>query len=154
MTDGKEWGIWEGKEVEGRLLGLQTLFFYALPEGFGRTDAVNLIYDYSHVFFCSNWLEKNGYLFIEEALEWSEIVTLELTVEQLRQLPLHLLNKCHILLCFFDVPLTLIKHTDDIRLTGASFTTRFTVFGSMMESWPHYYYDDALLFEAPGGMKR
>lgn len=152
------WGIWEGKEVEGRLQGVPTLIMYAEPDfdHLVEFSYSNLFREYSHIYFASNWLEHYGYPTVKLALKTGAMVTLEITMEQLDKLPKKLRKKCHLMI---SIPAPFdwgkIKYTDTIRMDIAPFLTASFSAGTGFLSIPTDYENDILIHLArEHGQKR
>lgn len=141
------WAIWEGIEVEGPYVGLNTLFLWARPVDFSWDDYGQ----YPHIFFCSPWLEQEGFDEVYQALSRTTVVTLEVTRDLLMACPDDLAAHCH-LMYVIDLPQAVrLKPSDTVRVTYAQFDTVSLPLLSGVRSEPGYYAHDVLLATVPSG---
>ena len=114
---------WYGKEIEGRLYGLETLF---VSDDF--TEFVEVSKKFSHILIGPTLIEKMssspvniGWSLIEKMIdEDKKMFTLEAKPENIKSIPKSMLLKCHILL-WLDVPeLAELKSSDSIKVCPRS----------------------------------
>lgn len=146
----RPWAVWGGYEVEGRLKGIGTLFFYCEPEpepDDPQFDPVKLFAQFDHFFFCSNWIETEGIDLADLANGYGS-VTLELKPSQVGIIPVRLLETCHLLIGIEvgdfrgsgKVPwYEVLKPSDSVRLRFAPFTTATNHWAGFLRANPQDY---------------
>lgn len=149
-----KWAIWEGIEVEGRLQGIKTLFFYCLPYIFSFNDLRDLAARYAHLYFCNPWVKEQGCDFILQVMEHN-YVTLEVYPSDLPNLPRAILLNCHLVLRIdTSLDFSQLKASDEVRLTGQEFNTWGLSLGQLYHTQPTMYNDDIPLYFSEKGQHR
>jgi len=136
------WDAWTGPEVEGRLLGVQTLFLRApFPHWLERPEG--------HYFFLSGFCYKD----VQSALDVGKAVTIEVDLWELEQLPPPILSKAHILLRLPASPaLSLLKPSDTVRLDAALYNVYAASWRCFVHSTPTDYEEDQGVYPASQGI--
>lgn len=117
--------VWYGKEIEGRLYGIETLF---ISDDVAITDDV--LSKFNHILIGPTLIEKMSDKNVETYITWRSIeqridsektmFTIEAKPEHIKLLPKAILLKCHILL-WLDVPeLSELKSSDSIKVCPRS----------------------------------
>lgn len=113
--------FWVGKEVEGRLKGLQTLFIVG-------DRSIDVILDklyqclkqhiiVSHLYFgAGGQSEVTNYDTIRYFAGQGYLITYEVMLDKLDQVPDDILLSCHIMTCIPQENVKLLKTTDTIKL--------------------------------------
>jgi hypothetical protein len=106
---------WIGKEIEGRLHGLETVFLADMPH-----NLADLMERYSHILIGTSLINKmcdTDWDRFEFYINEGNFVTIEAKPLQLDMIPSKMKIKAHILL-WIDLPsLYELKDTDSIKLT-------------------------------------
>ena len=124
-----------GKEVEGPLADVETCFV--------RTRVPSDISKYPHIYFCISYIEKNYWDIIESCLDAKQIVTIEITPEQLKTIPPTIFNRSRIMLSLDCPELELLKKNDILKIVTRPFTTFNVVKCTMQQSVPDDYKSDS-----------
>lgn len=117
--------VWYGKEIEGRLYGIETLF---ISDDVAITDDV--LSRFNHILIGPTLIEKMSDKNVETYITWRLIeqridsektmFTIEAKPEHIKLLPKAIILKCHILL-WLDVPeLSELKSSDSIKVCPRS----------------------------------
>jgi hypothetical protein len=107
--------IWYGKEVEGRLSDLQTVF---VRKGSLPPDHI----EYPHIYFTIEYIREAcnsgeaGWNTIHRLLDTRKIVTIEADKDTVEQIPMSVFNKVHILYRIHDPYLERLKKTDTLSI--------------------------------------
>lgn len=143
MEDRTDWALFDGPELEGRLLGIRTLFWKDEP---GDPKDAEIASTYDHVYFLSQYLNEHGYQRASDYVKDGKTVTLEVTPDMLDEIPPDLCQDCHLMVCI-DVPEinSQVKETDTIRLGLAPFRTKTVTAGSFYDSYPAHYEVDRVI---------
>lgn len=141
----KSKNYWTGKEIEGRLYGLDTIFlardfkgmlneavkYPSILIGVGLIDELN--YETSNNL---SWQD------IENLLDTGKAVTLEVKPHQVKKIPIQIKLKAHILL-WIDVPeIAELKSSDSVKLCSQSHDMHvFTLFNGQRVTRDNYQHD-------------
>lgn len=112
---------WHGKEVEGRLSDVMTLFV--------RKDIPNSgIQDYPHIYFTIEYVEQcckdNNWSMIDTILSnYKRMVTLEANVNTIDKIPLSIFNLVHIIYRITDPNIDKLKKFDTISIDTKWYNT-------------------------------
>lgn len=105
--------VWYGKEVEGRLSDLQTVF---VRKGDLPLDHV----EYPHIYFTIEYIlecvKSNNWNTIHKLLETKKAVTIEANAETVEKIPMSVFNLVHILYRIHDPYLERLKKTDTLSI--------------------------------------
>jgi hypothetical protein len=112
--------FWTGKEVEGRLKGLQTLFIVG-------DQSIDTILDklykclkehiiVSHLYFGAGRQSKVNKYDTIRYFNREYLITYEVMLDELDQVPDDILLSCHIMACIPQENVRLLKTTDTIKL--------------------------------------
>ena len=117
--------FWVGKEVEGRLKGLQTLFIVG-------DQSIDVILDklyqclkqhiiVSHLYFgAGGQSEVANYDTIRYFISRGYLITYEVMLNNLNLVPGDILSSCHIMACISQENVKLLKTTDTVKLETSS----------------------------------
>lgn len=132
------WSLWVGPEVEGRLVGMRTLFVRELPD-----DLREIVHGHDHIWLCKEYIERHGYALAEELIEGGVTVSIELTLPMLTDVPARVQQMAHLVLALPapDIARTL-KPTDTVRLDAAPFDIYTMTFGQTQHTPPGHYQQD------------
>ena len=104
---------WYGREVEGRLSDLQTVF---VRKGDLPLDHV----EYPHIYFTIEYIidccKNNQWTIIHKLLETKKIVTIEANAEVFESIPQSVFNRVHILYRIQDPFFERLKKTDTLSI--------------------------------------
>lgn len=130
--------IWRGKEVEGRLKGLPTLFINDITELKGELKE-------PHIYLCrravGQLIKSDNPLKILNLCK-NAIITLEVSFEQLELLPAMLRIHCHILLAIEEPLFNLLKPDDEVKFIVGDYHLYSTTKEQMVETKPEDYKND------------
>lgn len=105
--------VWYGKEVEGRLSDLQTVF---IRKGDLPPDWI----EYPHIYFTIEYItesvKNNNWSTIHKLLETKKVVTIEANAETVEKIPMSVFNRVHILYRIHDPFLERLKKTDTLSI--------------------------------------
>lgn len=113
--------FWVGKEVEGRLKGLQTLFIVG-------DQTIDTILDklykclknhiiVSHLYFGAGGQSKvTNYSTMRYFIDQEYLITYEVMLNELNRVPEDILSSCHIMACTKQNNARYLKPTDTIKL--------------------------------------
>jgi hypothetical protein len=154
------WAIWVGDEVEGRYKGISTLFFYCKPPADQLAEfqesILELMKSRGHFFFCSHWIDFEGFGLIVKALTHGA-VTLEVRPDQLHTLTPRLIEMCHLLIALPSIQnfRGYLKPTDSIRIQFFPYHTATATYHAFLVAYPHdYELADQPLWNHPKGLRR
>ena len=137
---------WYGKECEGRLTDVETLFIADT-----NIDEQDLdMKQYPHIYFCSTAV--NQLINDEGELTWEWLndfidetnitVSLEVTPGMLRQLPAMIVIKTHIMYMIHDKEVGLLKKNDSIKVVYGDYKLYCSSIQNMQKVTPDdYKYD-------------
>jgi hypothetical protein len=149
MKINKAWGIWEGDEVEGRLLGIKTVFFHTAPL---KKEIQPEMFNSQHFYFCLEWIKQYGFKFVQSCVEHGKYFTIEVTPKTVNEVPSSLHDDCHLMLCLdIDADLSLLKENDTVRITRRQFHTYYAPRFVFLATYPKKYGQDKLLFPVKRG---
>lgn len=136
---------WTGREIEGRLYGLDTLY---IANDFKEYDSVS--FRYHHVLIGTSLIEqmKSG----KTEITWDKIheqirtdrkfFTLEVKPGQLKDIPQYIKLQCHILYWIDAEELEELKSTDSVKLSIRSHDMYvFTLHNGQRVTRNDYYHD-------------
>jgi hypothetical protein len=116
---------WYGKEIEGRLTGIETAFIYDMSVFENDDHPYNRVFSKPHIYFCKNavkqLLERDEFVIemqdvIAMIVDRDKIVTLEVDNELLKQLPPVAKIKCHLMYMIEDEGISDLKMTDSVKV--------------------------------------
>ena len=137
---------WYGKECEGRLTDVETLFIADTSVSEQDLD----MKQYPHIYFCSTAV--NQLINDEGELTWEWLndfidetnitVSLEVTPGMLRQLPAMIVIKTHIMYMIHDKEVGLLKKNDSIKVVYGDYKLYCNSIQNMQKVTPDdYKYD-------------
>lgn len=138
---------WYGKEIEGRLYGLETLF---VADVFDEYEEISK--KFNHILLGPTVIEKLQSNDVKSKMSWDTIqqqvdedkkmFTIEAKPKHIAMLPKWVLLKCHILL-WIDIPeLAELKSTDSIKICPRSHEMYcFTLFNGQKVNRADYIHD-------------
>jgi hypothetical protein len=139
---------WYGRECEGRYADIDTVFV--------RTEIPGNYYKYPHIYFTieyvknciqlhqpSNSEDNKRWDAILEILETNQIVTIEADRHTIKNIPLGVFNRVHIIYRIEDrYPIDLLKNTDTISIDTGKYASIQSMKGCMQRITPDdYKYD-------------
>ena len=137
---------WYGKECEGRLTDVETLFIADT-----NIDEQDLdMKQYPHIYFCSpavnqliNDHGKLSWEWLNDFIDETNItVSLEVTPGMLRQLPAMIVIKTHIMYMIHDKEVGLLKKNDSIKVVYGDYKLYCSSIQNMQKVTPDdYKYD-------------
>lgn len=139
-----DWNVWTGVEVEGRLVGMPTLFIRDIPPG---VDIAPALAAYRHVWLCEEYVRKHGYALAEELSKAGVLVSIELREDMLNDVPFYVQRTCHLVLAVLVSPetATVLKPTDTVRLDADVADVYTMTFGQVQHTTPDdYRYDQRI----------
>lgn len=105
--------VWYGKEVEGRLSDLQTVFVR-------KGDLPLNHVEYPHIYFTIEYIidccKTNNWNTIHKLLDTKKIVTIEANADTVEKIPMSVFNRVHILYRIHDPFLERLKKTDTLSI--------------------------------------
>ena len=137
---------WYGKECEGRLTDVETLFIADTNINEQDLD----MKQYPHIYFCSTAVNQlindHGELsweWLNDFIDETNItVTLEVTPGMLRQLPAMIVIKTHIMYMIHDKEVGLLKKNDSIKVVYGDYKLYCSSIQNMQKVTPDgYKYD-------------
>lgn len=105
--------VWYGKEVEGRLSDLQTVF---IRKGDLPLNHVEYPHIYFTIEYITNCVKTNNWDVIHKLLETKKIVTIEANADTIEKVPMSVFNQVHILYRIHDPFLERLKKTDTLSI--------------------------------------
>jgi hypothetical protein len=132
--------FWYGKEVEGRLFGVNTCFV--------RNKVPADADKYSHLFFTIEFVERcvktNAWNDIAVMIDGNRIITLEANDVVYSSIPRLITNHCHILYIIKAkyADLTQLKKTDTIKIDTAPYCGYVSAKAGFQELTPDIYQFD------------
>ena len=137
---------WYGKECEGRLTDVETLFIADT-----NIDEQDLnMKQYPHIYFCSTAVNqlindhgKLSWEWLNDFIDETNItVSLEVTPGMLRQLPAMIVIKTHIMYMIHDKEVGLLKKNDSIKVVYGDYKLYCNSIQNMQKVTPDdYKYD-------------
>ena len=137
---------WYGKECEGRLTDVETLFIADT-----NIDEQDLnMKQYPHIYFCSTAVNqlindhgKLSWEWLNDFIDETNItVSLEVTPGMLRQLPAMIVIKTHIMYMIHDKEVGLLKKNDSIKVVYGDYKLYCSSIQNMQKVTPDdYKYD-------------
>ncbi len=135
---------WYGKECEGRLTDVETLFVADITSDFDIKPAV-------HIYFCSPATEQfiNGnndnidWQWLNDYIDRTNVtVSLEVTPGMLQQIPAMIRIKTHIMYMMSEEEVGLLKKNDSIKVVYGDYKLYCTSIQNMQKVTPDdYKYD-------------
>lgn len=138
---------WYGKEIEGRLYGMETLFVSDDFEGFEK-----IAEKFNHILIGPTLISKMSGTNTQQKITWDiiekmidedkKMFTLEAKPENIKEIPKSMILKCHILL-WIDVPeLAELKSSDSIKVCPRSHEMYcFTLYNGQKVNRQDYIHD-------------
>lgn len=126
---------WYGKEVEGRLSDIQTVFVRkTIPDNF---------LNYPHIYFTIEYIkmckELNSWQSILNLIDSNQIITLEVNSEVLDFLPISLFQRCHLIYRIVDSNFSRLKETDTLSIDAGWYRVHQITKMNMQEICPDNY---------------
>jgi hypothetical protein len=139
---------WRGREVEGRYADIMTFFVRELIDN--KLD-VESYWEYPHYYFTIEYMKQihsNGqYLsIIRDILDITNCaVTIEANKDTLKNIPVDLVNRCHIIYRIQDDAVQVLKDTDTLSIDAGWYRVHQITKCNMMEINPdNYKFDEEL----------
>lgn len=139
---------WRGLEVEGRYADIMTFFVRELIDDKLSVKSFN---EYPHYYFTIEYMKKistnNQYIdIIREILDTTNCaVTIEANTATLKNIPVDLVNRCHIIYRIADDAVQVLKDTDTISIDAGWYRVSQVTKCNMMHINPdNYKFDEEL----------
>lgn len=148
MIDQTGWKLWFGIEVEGRYVGVKTIFFRPqcldeLNKKFADKKFIEECSSYPHCYFNPEFLgNEECHVFIRKMLTLGKFVTLSVTPEIINQLPNDLLEKCHLMLVLPVSVFSKLKKSDTLRIDVGDFENFTVTKTGLLHTVPSDYDED------------
>ena len=137
---------WYGRECEGRFADIDTVFV--------RTEIPDNYKEYPHIYFTIEYVRNctqpylppepnDAWDDILEILETNQVVTIEADRHTIKNIPLGVFNRVHIIYRIEDrYPIDLLKNTDTISIDTGKYASIQSMKGCMQRITPDdYKYD-------------
>ena len=140
-----KWGVWHGPEIEGRLVGMATVFIGSKPQTMDMGDLLGFLIKQPelHVLIGEGFIERETEwkALVESLLSAGKLVTLEVNVDQCRNLEPRLAKRVMILLTIAgpDFETLPLKPTDCVRITARPLKTAFALLKDLTITTPAQY---------------
>jgi len=137
---GKE--FWYGLEVEGRLLGVQTVFVRSkIPEDFNKYPHIYFTIEYTHT--C---VDNDDWQDIENILDNSrQICSIEVNEHTVDKIPMYIFNHSHLIYRInTDEKIAKLKASDTVSLDDAPYRVFQTTKHQLLSVTPDSYKYDKL----------
>ena len=126
---------WYGKEVEGRLSDIETVFVRGqLPENYK---------EYPHVYFTIEYIEMccthGNWDDIHNILETRQYVTVEANSKTMAKIPMSIFNRAHVIYRIQDEFVAKLKNTDTLSIDAGWYRVHQITKCNMMEINPDDY---------------
>jgi hypothetical protein len=138
---------WRGREVEGRYSDIMTLFVRELGNGIQVKD----LREYPHYYFTIEYMKQcseneKELRVIREILDTTNCaVTIEADTATLKNIPVDLFNRCHIIYRIQDDAVQVLKDTDTLSIDAGWYRVHQITKCNMMEITPdNYKFDEEL----------
>jgi hypothetical protein len=133
---------WVGREVEGRLVGLKTVFIrYSEPQKGLIPSGIH------HYYFCMEWVQrgKKNFEVIRAYLDKGFIVTVESNEQLLPKLPDDLRIRCNILFRVSQPAIRLLKESDCVAIDYEPYRVKIFTMWSAQQVRPDDYASDDVI---------
>jgi hypothetical protein len=142
---------WYGKECEGRLTDVETLFIADL-QAFWEQESIPGGTTSPHIYFCSGATEQiiNGHdhydwEWLDEYIgKWNKIITLEVTPGMLEKIPAMIRIKVHIMYMMNEKDVRLLKKNDSIKVVYDDYSLYCASVQNMQHVTPDDYKHDRI----------
>ena len=126
---------WYGKEVEGRLSDIETVFVRGqLPKNYE---------EYPHVYFTIEYIEMccthGNWDDIHNILETRQYVTIEANSKTMDKIPMSIFNRAHVIYRIQDTFVSKLKKTDTVSVDAGWYRVHQITKCNMMEINPDDY---------------
>ena len=140
---------WRGREVEGRYSDIMTFFVRELVD---NKLVVKQYNEYPHYYFTIEYMKqlqvnKPEYVsIIRDILDTTNCaITIEATSDTIKNIPVDLVNRCHIIYRIQDTAVQLLKDTDTLSIDAGWYKCHMIAKMHMQETKPSsYLYDEEL----------
>ncbi len=140
---------WRGLEVEGRYSDIMTFFVRDLVDSKLVVKQYN---EYPHYYFTIEYMRqlqvnKPEYVsIIRDILDTTNCaITIEATSDTIKNIPVDLVNRCHIIYRIQDTAVQLLKDTDTLSIDAGWYRVHQITKCNMMEIKPdNYKFDEEL----------
>jgi hypothetical protein len=131
---------WYGKEVEGRLSDIETVFVRGqVPQNYK---------EYPHVYFTIEYIEMccthGNWDDIHNILESRQYVTIEANSKTMNKIPMSIFNRAHVIYRIQDEFVTKLKNTDTLSIDAGWYRVHQITKCNMMEINPDDYKFDRI----------
>ena len=131
---------WYGKEVEGRLSDIETVFVRGqLPKNYK---------EYPHVYFTIEYIEMccvhGNWDDIHTILETKQYVTIEANSKTMDKIPMSIFNRTHLIYRIPDIHVAKLKKTDTLSIDAGWYRVHQIMKCNVMEINPDDYKFDRI----------
>ena len=131
---------WYGKEVEGRLSDIETVFVRGqLPKNYK---------EYPHVYFTIEYIEMccvhGNWDDIHTILETKQYVTIEANSKTMDKIPMSIFNRTHVIYRIQDIHVAKLKKTDTLSIDAGWYRVHQIMKCNLMEINPDDYKFDRI----------
>lgn len=126
-----------GKEVEGRFTGIETVFI--------RSKIPSDVERFPHIYFtfeAVGGLLKAKWEWVREKLDKGVLISIEVNEKNIKQIPLDVSNRVHLLLRISAPIAATLKNTDTIAIDVAPFSVLLSTVLSFQRTFPQNYSED------------
>lgn len=128
---------WYGKEVEGRLSDIETVF---IRKGVLPNDYSN----YPHIYFTIEYIEDcvkgtNTWNVIHELLSTKQMITIEANQQVFNSIPMSIFNRVHIIYRIADPNVEKLKKTDTLSIDAGWYRCSQITKENMLITTPDSY---------------
>ena len=126
---------WYGKEVEGRLSDIETVFVRgAVPKNYK---------DYPHIYFTIEYVEMacvhGNWDEIHRILDTKQFVTIEANEKTMEKIPMSIFNRAHVIYRIADAHVAKLKKTDTLSIDAGWYRVHQIMKCNLMEINPDDY---------------
>jgi len=131
---------WYGREVEGRLSDIETVFV--------RGQVPKNYKDYPHIYFTTEYIEMacvhENWDEIHTILETKQYVTIEANEKTMDKIPMSIFNRAHIIYRIQNKHVAKLKNTDTLSVDAGWYRVHQITKCNMMEINPDDYKFDRI----------
>ena len=126
---------WYGKEVEGRLSDIETVFV--------RGQVPKNYKDYPHIYFTIEYVEMacvhGNWDEIHRILDTKQCVTIEANEKTMEKIPMSIFNRAHVIYRIPDAHVAKLKKTDTLSIDAGWYRVHQIMKCNLMEINPDDY---------------
>ena len=131
---------WYGREVEGRLSDIETVFVRgSVPKNYK---------DYPHIYFTIEYIEMacvhGNWDEIHSILETKQYITIESNAKTMDKIPMSIFNRAHVIYRIPDIHVAKLKKTDTLSIDAGWYRVHQIMKCNLMEINPDDYKFDRI----------